>query len=839
MKAAVNINSKSVLTRMRFSCVIAVSFFLFGAVLARADDPSIERDALAQFEQHVRPILVSRCLKCHGSEKQKGELRLDTRQSLLTGGESGAAIEPGDGAASLLISAIRYDSLEMPPDGQLSQREIAAVEKWIERGAAWPVDAMLSAGAPAIRKISGEDRQHWSIQPIRDPGIPTIADDDWSLNVIDQFVFAKMHPAGVTPAPAAGRRTLARRLYFDLVGLPPTPGQVEQFVSNRSPTAYEDLVDTLLASPAYGERWARHWLDLVRYAESDGYKQDAYRPNAWRYRDYVIDAFNDDMPYDQFIREQLAGDELAPNDPSVWIATGYLRLHLYEYNQRDVMTQRQDILNEITDVTADVFLGLGLRCARCHDHKFDPILQTDYYRLQSFFAAMMPRDDVPIAPSDVLANYSEQQTAWEMATADLRAEIAELKRPYASRAREQILAKFPPDIKSITRKTAGALLPKERQIMDLVNRQIVAEQANIKPKNEDKRRIEELEKKLARFDHLRPRPLPTGVSVTDTGPIAPPTVIPGRGSAEEYSDDHNLVPGALVVLGGATANIKPLLSSPNTTGRRAALADWLTDPSNPLPARVVVNRIWQHHFGHGLVATSSDFGRLGKPPTHPDLLDWLASRFVSDGWHWKPVHRLILTSATYRQSADNPRAEQLTHIDPENKLRWRWDVRRLAAEQLQDSLLSVSGQLDSELGGASREKESARRAIYRRVYRNRADKLLGLFDLPDGINSMPERPVTTTPTQALAMFNGPWGTKTATAMADRIFACGCKDAENAVEMGYRLAFGRSPTTDESELAQEFIAAEQGSNVSDTSISRAALIGFCHVLLNSNEFLYID
>ena len=560
---------------MRTNCVIVVSVFLFGAVDLRADAASVEQDALAHFEQHIRPILVSRCLKCHGGEKQKGELRLDTRQSLLAGGDSGAAIEPGDAAASLLVSAIRYESLEMPPDGQLSQREIAAIAEWIEQGAVWPTDAILSDDVAATRQITDEDRQHWSFQPIRDPEIPTSADDDWSRNAVDQFVFAKMRAAAVTPAPTADRRTLARRLYFDLTGLPPTPEQVEQFVSAESPTAYEDLVDKLLASPAYGERWARHWMDLVRYAESDGYKQDAYRPNAWRYRDYVIDAFNDDMPYDQFIREQLAGDELAPDEPSVWIATGYLRLHLYEYNQRDVMTQRQDILNEITDVTADVFLGLGMRCARCHDHKFDPILQTDYYRLQAFFAAMMPRDDVPIAPADVLANYHERYAAWESATADLRAEIAELKRPYASRARTQMLAKFPPEIQSITEKTNDSHSPKEQQIMYLVNRQVLAEQAKIKPKKEDQQRIEELEKKLAEFDHLKPRPLPTGVSVTDTGTLAPPTVIPGRVSREDHADEENLVPGALAVLGGAPAVGTAILVTKHlgTPGGAGQLAD--------------------------------------------------------------------------------------------------------------------------------------------------------------------------------------------------------------------------------------------------------------------------
>ncbi len=793
----------------RSTLVIVVSLALLGSVPSRADDASSQRDALAHFEQHVRPILVSRCLKCHGSQKQKGELRLDTRPSLLAGGESGPAIEPGDAAASLIISAIRYDSFEMPPDGQLSEREIEAIGHWIEQGAVWPADTTLSADASAAREISDEDRQHWSFLPIRDPEIPMIPDDGWSRNAIDRFVLAKMREAAVTPAPAADRRTLARRLYFDLIGLPPTPDQVAQFVSDESPTAYEDLVDKLLASPAYGERWARHWLDLVRFAESDGFKQDAYRPYAWRYRDYVIDAFNRDLPYDQFIREQLAGDELAPDDPSVWIATGYLRLHLYEYNQRDVMTQRQDILNEITDVTGDVFLGLGMRCARCHDHKFDPILQTDYYRLQSFFAAMMPRDDVPIAPPGVLANYNQQQAAWESATADLRAEIAELKRPYATRARKQMLAKFPPDIQSITKKPRDGHSPKERQIMYLVDRQVIAEQANIKPKKEDQQRIEQLEKKLAEFDHLKPRPLPTGVSVTDTGTAAPPIVIPGRGGEDDSSGESGLSPGALAVLGGAPAEIAPLSSSPHTTGRRAALAAWLTGPANPLTARVAVNRIWQHHFGRGLVPTASDFGRLGKPPTHPDLLDWLATRFVTDGWRWKPLHRLILTSATYRQSADNPRAEQLVSIDPENNLRWRWDVRRLAAEQLQDSLSSVAGQLDPALGGAG-DDDSTRRAIYRRVYRNRADKFLGLFDVPDGINSVAERPVTTTPTQALAMFNGTWGTRTATAMADRILACDCEEADEAVEMGYRLAFGRSPTRDELELAKQYIAAEQGS-----------------------------
>lgn len=791
---------------------------------ASSSEPSTT--PLEHFEEHIRPLLVTRCLKCHGEKKQQGELRLDTRAALLTGGESGAAIVPGDPSESLLISAVSYDALEMPPDGQLSAREIEALRLWIRNGASWPANTTLQIAKPANKTITVDDRQHWSFQPINNPAIPVTEGDNWSRNPIDRFVYRRMQNHGVTPAPTADRRTLIRRLCFDLLGLPPTPQQIITFLADESPTAYAALVDRLLSQPAFGERWARHWLDLVRYAESDGYRADAYRPNAWRYRDYVIAAFNNDKPYDQFIREQLAGDELYPDNPAAWVATAYLRLPLYEYNQRDVVTQRHDILNDITDVTADVFLGLGMKCARCHDHKFDPLLQTDYFQLQSYFAAILPRDKVPLATGDQLAAYQMQSQAWVEATKDIRAQIAAIRRPYQDKQANAALAKFPPEKRAILDTTPDQRTPFEQQIAYFIERQ-TREEGSATPSKTDQAKIDELEKELAKFAHLKPPPLPTIEVVTDT--MTPPaTHIPGR-------DETTIRPAAIEVLCHAAPAMDPVATG-RTTGRRAALANWLTSPTHPLTARVAVNRMWQHHFGRGLVETPSDFGRLGKAPTHPQLLDWLARRFIDDGWSWKSVHRLIVMSETYRQSAHHPLAPEMEQIDPENRLRWRWDTRRLAAEQIFDALLSVSGQLDVTVGGASANHDSHRRAIYRKMLRNKSDDRLSLFDMADGINSVANRPTTTTATQALALLNTSWASEMATAMSERVTADTGGDLAGTIQTAYELAVGRPPDEYEMQLAKEFIAHQ---DIDIEELNAESYVDFCHVLLNSNEFIYID
>lgn len=777
------------------------------------------------FEEQVRPILAERCFRCHGPESQKGGLRVDSRSSLLAGGESGPAIAPGKPGESLLVEAIRYESLEMPPDGQLAADQIAALTKWIEMGAPWPGhDGSVRKPEPPKPKITDEDRAYWAFQPLRDKPPPSVSPDGWVRNDVDRFILAKLHAEGLTPAAEAERRALIRRLSFDLTGLPPSPEDVEAFVADPAADAYERLVDRLLDSPRYGERWARHWLDLVRYAESDGFRQDAFRPHAWRYRDYVVRAFNDDKPYDRFILEQLAGDEIAPHDPETLAATSYLRHWIYEYNQRDARTQWDNILIDVTNVTGEVFLGLGVGCARCHDHKFDPILKEDYFRLKAFFTPLLPRDDLPYATGEVRQQHQTQLAAWQQKTAEIRGQIDELERPLLVAARQRAAEKFPPDVRDMLLKDPPQRSPLEHQLAELANRQAKQEVAGVKfasqLKGEPKAKWEQLQRELAQFDSLRPKDLPPAFTVTDVGPVAPPTLMAsGR-------EQRAVEPGFLTVLAPGAAEIVPPPAG-NSTGRRTALARWLTRPDNPLTARVMVNRIWQQHFGVGLVATASDFGRLGEPPSHPELLDWLARRFIADGWRLKPLHRLIVTSATYRQAAAHADGELARRKDPENRWLWRMNVRRLDAEQIRDAMLALSGELDLTAGGPSVDLHQPRRSIYTRALRNTKDPLLDAFDAADPFTSTDRRNVTTTPTQSLLMINGPWPLKRAEAFAVRLRKQHAADDAAAVAQAYQLAYGRRPEPAEAEAASRFLR------------ERAGLVDFCHALLNSNEFLYTD
>ncbi len=494
------------------------------------------------FEEHVRPVLAEHCFKCHGPETQKGELRLDSRPSLLAGGESGPAIAPGKPGESLLVEAIRYESLEMPPDGKLAADQIASLTKWIEMGAPWPGhDGSVRQPAASKPKITDEDRAYWAFQPLRDDPPPTVSPDGWVRNDLDRFVLAKLHAEGLTPAAEAERRALIRRLYFDLAGLPPSPQEVDALRCRPAPDAYERLADRLLDSPRYGERWARHWLDLVRYAESDGFRQDAFRPHAWRYRDYVIRAFNEDKPYDRFILEQLAGDEIAPHDPETLAATSYLRHWIYEYNQRDARTQWDNILIDMTNVTGEVFLGLGVGCARCHDHKFDPILKEDYFRLKAFFTPLLPRDDIPYGTAEVGQQYQTQLAAWRQKTAEIRRQIDELERPPVEVARKRAAEKFPPDVRDMLLKDPPQRTPLEHQLAELANRQAKLEVAGVKfgslLKGEPKAKWEQLQRELAQFNDLQPQELPPAFTATDVGPVAPPTLMPSGREQRKSSRD--------------------------------------------------------------------------------------------------------------------------------------------------------------------------------------------------------------------------------------------------------------------------------------------------------------
>ena len=654
--------------------------------------------------------------------------------------------------------------------------------------------ASASALESQSHAITDEHRQFWSFRPVSEPAPPAVSDGGWSRNDIDRFVFAKLQAEGLTPAAEADRVTLIRRATFDLHGLPPTPAEVSAFVADPSPDAYEKLVDRLLASPRYGERYARHWLDLVRYAESDGFKQDAYRPNAWMYRDWVIASLNADKPFDQFVREQLAGDELAPGSPDARVATGYLRHGIYEYNQKNAENQWSEYLNELTDVTSDAFLGLSMACARCHDHKFDPILQSDYFRLRAFFAAVLPRNDLPRATAAELQKYEAARAAWEAKTRSLREEIAEIERPKREAIAKGVVGQFPPAVQVMMAKPPAERSPYERQIAYLVDRQV---QHKIKDSANDlggdqKDRLTQLRKQLGQLEAERPKAPETALCVTDVGPVAPPTVIPDDKSKRE------LQPGYPVVLDGVGLSVPTVAPTGDSTRRRAALANWLTQAANPLTTRVIANRIWQWHFGRGIVGTGSDFGVLGERPTHPELLDWLTTRFVRGGWAMKPMHRLIMTSAAYRQAAVRPVPELAKLKDPENRWLWRMNTRRLDAEQVRDAILAASGELELYVaGGPPTDYTAPRRSVFTKVLRNTRDPLLEAFDVPDAFGSVCERNRTTGPAQSLLMMNGDWPLKRAAAFARRVAReTPSAEPEALVAQAFNIAYGRAPQDEE-------------------------------------------
>jgi hypothetical protein len=761
------------------------------------------------FEERVRPILVEHCLECHGEKKQKGGLRLDSREGLLKGGKDGKVVVPGKAAESKLIVAVSYkdEDLQMPPEGegQLSAQEVEVLRQWVAMGAPWGEE---SAGAVVLtplkkgtrRVITEADRGFWSFRPPVDYAAPVVKDGGWCANDVDRFVFAKLAAEGLRPAPEADRVTLVRRAYLDLHGLPPTPAEVDAFVKDASPDAWEKLIDRLLASPRYGERMARHWLDVVRYAESDGYKQDAYRPNVWPYRDYAIRSFNDDKPYDRFVREQIAGDQIAPDDPNVVIGTAFLRHGVYEYNQRDVKQHWKNILEEVTDVTSDAFLGLSMGCAKCHDHKFDPILQSDYYRLEAFFTPLLPVQDGVLATTEERAKYEAQLAVWKAKTKAIRDELEVMERPYIEKTARAAIIKFPPEIQEIINKGEGHRSLYEEQIARLALRQAYdkTEAGEAKVTGPEKERHLELVRKLAEYDKWKPKALQTSLLVTDVGTTAPPTYIAGKVDMGEVG------PGYPVVLDRVGLRVPTTRPTGNSTGRRRALAEWLTEPNHPLTTRVIVNRLWQYHFGRGLVGTASDFGKLGDRPSHPELLDYLAVRLVKEGWRMKGIQKLIMMSATYRQSSTIAMPKEARGKDPEDRWLWKYPARRLDAEQIRDSMLLVSGELREEMYGPGADPSTPRRSVYTKVIRNNRDPLLEAVDAPDTYSSEADRNHTTTATQALLMINGDTVLKRAEMFAARLRGMKLNGAGETVEAAWRLAYGREPGAREREAAVGFL-----------------------------------
>ena len=805
---------------------------------------SQQQDTAKFFEERIRPSLVEHCIACHGPDKSESGLRLDRPELFRQGGESGSLVEAQKPVESLLLQALRHEGLEMPPNKKLPDEQIEAFEAWVSAGAVWPEYVKELTVATDRDKISQADREYWFFQPLSDPAVPSLG----YTNPIDAFVAQKLQAQGLSLGQNADESVLVRRLYLDLLGVPPTFDELQEYLASPSPDAaegqgtlgqstlgqstggqgrYERLVDKLLDDPRYGERSGRFWLDLVRFAESDGFKQDDFRPSAYRYRDYVVSAFNQDIPYSQFIAEQLAGDELDSTSDRMNAATGYLRHWIYEYNQRDVRSHWDNILNDLTDVTGEALLGLGFSCARCHDHKFDPLLQKDYYRLQAFFAPIEPRYDIPSDATSLEAR-REKLEAWLECAEPVRRELEQLERETRTKVVEAAIEKFPPDVRPALRKAQAEREPEERSIAVLAYLQIANELKGLdfskKLKGQElaqwkywKKHDEELKKGMPKEPEM-------SLTVRDIGSRAPKVTIVGRSSAGEVHPEAPSVLGDRYPL--------EVQAQEESTGRRLALARWITDPSNPLAWRVIVNRLWQHHFGRGLVANASDFGRLGEPPTHPELLDFLAQQMIEQGGRFKSLHRLMVTSQTYRQSSYPHERGQGQAIDPENRWLWRFAPRRLDADQIRDSILVVSGTIDPRSGGSSDASDSNRRSIYQRVMRNSPNAFLATFDAPDASVSVARRNTTTTSLQSLFLTNSAWMVRKSEGYAKRVLS-ESPSSRLRIEMMFRQILLREPTDEEIRWIEASIE-EQGSSDPIGAWSDA-----CQALWNTSEFLYIE
>lgn len=727
--------------------------------------------------------------------------------------------------------------------------------------------------APA-RPASGKDpftvaqRAYWAFQPVRRVALPTLKDGTRPANPVDAFIRTRLEAANIKPAGPADRITLLRRLSFDLTGLPPTPAEADAFLADQSPDAYGKVVDRLLASPRYGERWGRHWLDLARYAESEGFKADETRPNAWRYRDYVIKAFNENKPYDRFVKEQIAGDEMWPNDPWARVATAFNRHYPDESNARVLQQRRQEILNDITDTVGSTFMAMTYGCARCHTHKFDPIQHTDYYSLQAFFANTAAADQISMSAPEEEKRFQARKGVWDEKTAPIRTQMAALLGPAKARIQKELFDKYPPEIQAAIVKPAAERNPFEWQMYAKAKpyMEVDEDQAAKTLKGEPKKQFDALTLELKQFASLDPGEAPLGIGMHDLNTTAPPTYRLNVGAWDAPKEE--VQPGFLSIIDASVPKIVP---TGNSTGRRTALANWLASPKNPLTARVMVNRIWTYHFGSGIAPAPSDFGLMGGRPTNPELLDWLASEFVRTGWDMKQMHKLIVTSDTYRQSsAFSPEAAT---EDERNKLLWRFPRERLEGESIRDAALMVSGLLNDKVGGpsvfpelpvgaakprggwkVSETEEQNRRSVYIFVRRNARYPMMEAFDMPDTHEPCGRRNHTITAPQAMSLLNSKVSLGWAEAFAGRVLKQAGTDPTAQVETAYNLAFNRGPDGFEKDSVMTFFNKQKPLLVERVSAGEklavptflppgydsaqaAALVDFCQMLLNSNEFVY--
>lgn len=708
--------------------------------------------------------------------------------------------------------------------------------------------ALAAQEAPVFKP---QHRRWWAIQPVAASKPPALDDagSAWARNEIDHFIYAKLKEQGIAPSAAADKATYLRRVTLDLTGLPPTAEEAKAFLTDTKPGAEERLVDRLLASPRYGERWGRHWLDVVRYADSDGFKQDDTRPNMWRYRDWVIESLNEDKPYNRFIREQIAADELYAGDRRALPGLGFLRLFEDEYNQANIRLRRQELLNDLTDNTSYAFLGVTMACARCHDHKFDPLLHRDYYRLQAFFANLRIRDDIATATPEEIAAYETGMAKYRGAAKPVLDKMEALVAAPRAAYRHEYTVRFPEEIQAVLGKPAKDRTPYDWQLYHKAITQVDVPDSEAVSKRGDaatKAKYKALAAELDTYKAQLPKPLPLLQIMRDQAIDAPPTFVLRAGAIDAPMDE--VAPGFLSILDPAPAKVAPRADL-DSSGRRTALANWLADEKNPLTTRVIVNRVWHYHFGRGIVGTPNDFGVMGERPTHRELLDWMTAQFTGpDGWSLKKLHRRILLSATYRQASSY--REDAAAADSDNKLLWRYPRRRLEAEAIRDSMLAVSGLLDPAMGGPGvfpavpagteiqegrhwRKSRGAadeyRRSVYIFARRLVRYPMLESFDAPLAIESCGRRQETVTPDQALELMNGSASAGFAQALAKRVANDAGQTPASLVDRAYRLTLGRTPSAKEAARSVEFLANAKEHGLEDLCLS----------LLSASEFLYID